>query len=79
MSLEGQRGLCQVLVQVLLNFLFYVASTSASIVHPLGWGAILSQGSESHINILSVGSSNSIVPINTQVERGTQRVKYHSI
>ena len=63
MSLEGQKGLCQVLVQVLLNFVLYMASTSASTVRPLGWGDISSQGSESHLSILSV--SNSILPIKT--------------
>ena len=44
MSLKGQKGLCQVLVQVLLNFAFYMASTSASTVRPLVWEAISSQG-----------------------------------
>lgn len=86
MSLKGRKQLCQVLVQVLLNFVFYIASTSASIVHPLGWGAISSQGSESHLSILSVDSSNSTVPIYTP--RGREalresnvlaRTKYHSI
>ena len=44
MSLNGEKELCQVLVQVLLNFVFYMALASASTVHPLGWGMISSQG-----------------------------------
>jgi len=75
----GQKQLCQVLVQVLLNFVFYIASTSASIVHPLGWGAISSQGSETHLSILSVGSSNSIVPIYTPRGREALTLTFPSL
>lgn len=45
MSLNREKELCQVLVQVLLNFVFYMASASASTVRPPGgWGMISSQG-----------------------------------
>lgn len=79
LSLKGQKQLCQALVQVLLNFVFYIASTSASIVRPLGWGAILSQGSETHLSILSVGSSNSIVPIYTPRGREALTLTFPSL
>lgn len=55
MPLEGQKGLCQVLVRVLLNFVFYNIKQVQALFLPSG--AISSQGSESHPGIFLAGSN----------------------